>query len=99
VFEQRRALHLALEHPAHEIATMTDLLPDGVEIEVLSRGNRWRLAWHPPTPVPEGKPDGSAGICVVASSEVVVISNDEISWDFPGGGRIKGDGGELKGAN
>jgi 8-oxo-dGTP pyrophosphatase MutT (NUDIX family) len=69
---------------------MTNLLPDGVEIEVLSRGNRWRLSWHPPASLPEGKPDGSAGICVVGSGEVVVISNDEVSWDFPGG-RPEGD--------
>jgi 8-oxo-dGTP pyrophosphatase MutT (NUDIX family) len=69
---------------------MTDLLPDGVEIEILSQGNRWRLSWHPSTSVPEGKPDGSAGICVVASGEVVVISDDEVLWDFPGG-RPEGD--------
>src|SRR5262249_35150260 len=34
---------------------------------------------------PQGTPDGAAGICVAASGEVVIISNDEISWDFPGG--------------
>ncbi len=64
---------------------MTDLLPDGVEIEVLSGGNRWVLSWHPPTPPPEGTPDGSAGICIVGSGEVVVVSSDQASWLIPGG--------------
>jgi ADP-ribose pyrophosphatase YjhB (NUDIX family) len=64
---------------------MTDLLPDGVEIEVFSGGNRWLLSWHPPTSTPEGKPDGSAGICVVASGEAVVVSSDQASWNIPGG--------------
>lgn len=64
---------------------MTDLLPDGVEIEVFSGGNRWLLSWHPPSSPPEGKPDGSAGICVVASGEVVVVSHGQSSWIIPGG--------------
>ena len=64
---------------------MIDLLPHGVEIEVFSGGNRWVLSWHPSTSLPEGKPDGSAGICVVASGEVVVVSSDHTSWIIPGG--------------
>ena len=64
---------------------MTDLLPDATEIEIVSRGNRWQQSWHPPTAVPHGKPNGAAGICVVESGELVIISNDEISWDFPAG--------------
>ena len=60
-------------------------LADHTEIEILSRGQRWRQSWHPPTAVPQGKPHGAAGICVVASGEVVVISSDGITWDFPAG--------------
>lgn len=54
-------------------------------IEILSRGNLWRQSWHGPDDVPTGTPHGSAGICVVETGEVVVISNDEIEWDFPAG--------------
>ena len=64
---------------------MDDWLPDGSEIEVFSGGNRWMLSWHPSTTPPDGKPDGSAGICVVASGETVVVSSDANSWIIPGG--------------
>jgi 8-oxo-dGTP pyrophosphatase MutT (NUDIX family) len=72
------------------MATVTDMLPNTVEIEIVSRGNRWQQSWHLPTILPEGKQHGSAGICLVASGDVVVISNDEVSWDFPAG-RPEGD--------
>src|SRR5512133_3705626 len=64
---------------------MTALLPDATEIEMVRRGNRSQHAWHPPTAAPEGKRHGAAGICVAESGEVVVISDDEVSWDFPAG--------------
>jgi hypothetical protein len=76
---------IVIRYPAEEMATQIDLLPDGVEIEILSRGNRWLQSWHPPTTPPDGKPHGSAGICVVRSGEVVAISDDNVSWDLPAG--------------
>lgn len=60
-------------------------LHDHTELEILSRGQRWRQSWHPPTAVPQGKPHGAAGICVIESGEVIVISSDGITWDFPAG--------------
>ena len=74
---------MSVRYSADDI--MTDLLADGVEIEVFSGGNHWLLSWHPPTSPPEGKPDGSAGICVVPSGEAVVVSSDQASWIIPGG--------------
>jgi 8-oxo-dGTP pyrophosphatase MutT (NUDIX family) len=45
----------------------------------------WSLSWHsPPTP-PRGIPHGSAGVCVTERGEIVLISQDGIEWDFPGG--------------
>jgi len=69
---------------------MNTLLPDATEIEIVSRGNRWRQSWHPPTNVPTGERHGAAGICVTRSGDVVVISEDAVSWDFPAG-RPEGD--------
>jgi 8-oxo-dGTP pyrophosphatase MutT (NUDIX family) len=60
------------------------------EIDIVSRGQRWRQSWHPPGVAPDGKRHGSAGICVTDSGDVVVISSDEILWDFPAG-RPEGD--------
>jgi ADP-ribose pyrophosphatase YjhB (NUDIX family) len=76
---------MLIRSPAEGLAIMTDLLPDGVEIEVFSGGNRWLLSWHASATPPEGTPDGSAGICVVPSGEVVVVSHGEASWIIPGG--------------
>ena len=72
------------------IVTMSDLLADGAEIEVVSGGNRWVLSWHSAASAPEGRADGAAGICVVEAGEVVVVSDDGASWNIPGG-RPEGD--------
>jgi hypothetical protein len=69
---------------------MNSLLMDAAEYELVSRGQRWLQSWHPPGVAPDGKPHGAAGICVTDTGEVVVISNDGQSWDFPAG-RPEGD--------
>ena len=70
---------------------MTPLLADATEIEIVSGGDRWMKSWHPPgaTP-PSGRRHGAAGICLVESGEVVIVSDDGTRWGFPGG-RPEGD--------
>ncbi len=48
------------------------------------------MSWHSPPEAPVGTKHGAAGICVDKNGKVVVISTDEISWDFPAG-RPEGD--------
>lgn len=58
---------------------------DGEEYLSQADGEVWSLSWHGrPTP-PTGIPHGSAGVCVTESGEIVLISQDGIEWDFPGG--------------
>jgi len=69
---------------------MSPLLPNATEIEITSRGTRWMQAWYPPGEAPCGRRNGSGGICVTDSGGMVVISNDQVEWDIPGG-RPEGD--------
>lgn len=70
---------------------MAALLQDAEEIEICSRGHHWIASWHPPDIAPTGREDGAAGICLNKDGEVVLISTDGISWDFPAG---RPEGGE-----
>jgi ADP-ribose pyrophosphatase YjhB (NUDIX family) len=46
----------------------------------------WTLSWHPAfLPVPSGTPWSSAGICLTADGEVVLVSSGGESWGLPGG--------------
>ena len=69
---------------------MAELLQDGEEIEICSRGHHWIASWHSPAAAPDGRPHGAAGICVNRDGEAVIISTDGILWDFPAG-RPEGD--------
>jgi len=71
---------------------MVIALRDAEETEICSRGHRWLISWHSPANAPDGKMYGSAGICLNKCGEVVLISTDELSWDFPAG-RPEGDEG------
>jgi ADP-ribose pyrophosphatase YjhB (NUDIX family) len=42
-------------------------------------------SWHPPSPVPDGQPHGACGFCVTDAGEIVLISTDNVLWDFPAG--------------
>src|SRR5262245_24104772 len=42
------------------------------------------VSWHPPSTPPEGRRHGAAGVCF-AEGQVVLISNDGMSWEWPGG--------------
>lgn len=61
------------------------MLRDADEFEVTSNGQRWHATWHSGLVPPDGRPHGSAGICVTDAGGVVLISADGASWDFPAG--------------
>jgi len=58
---------------------------DRVQLAVISNGGDWLISWHPPEGQPEGRPHGATGVCVTDSREVVLVSDDGVSWGFPGG--------------
>jgi 8-oxo-dGTP pyrophosphatase MutT (NUDIX family) len=60
------------------------------ETIIISHGQRWRQRWHPAGEAPEGKRNGSAGICLTGDGDVVLISSNNLNWDLPGG-RPEGD--------
>jgi ADP-ribose pyrophosphatase YjhB (NUDIX family) len=58
---------------------------DYEEIPIRTGGQDWLIAWYPPGAAPSGKPHGSAGICVSQSDQVILVSPDGLTWDFPAG--------------
>ena len=76
---------------------MTDLNPvaqEGQEFRYRDGvGQDWVESWHPPElPAPDGRPNGSAGICFTPEGEVVLVTGPGAGWAFPGG-RPEGDEG------
>lgn len=67
-----------------------NLLQNDEELEIVNGEQRWRTSWHPPDRVPHGQPHGSAGICVLPTGEMILVSQDGQIWDFPAG-RPQGD--------
>ena len=53
--------------------------------EAQSNNQDWLASWHPPDGVPDGTPHGSSGICMIGTGEIIVISEDGVHWDLPGG--------------
>jgi len=54
--------------------------------EHLVRSSRsWVASWYPPGEPPEGKPWGSAGVCVTPERKVVLVSLSGDQWGFPAG--------------
>ena len=54
-------------------------------------GQDWAESWHPPEPSgPDGKPNGSAGICFTPEKDVVLVTRPGVEWEFPAG-RPEGD--------
>lgn len=55
-------------------------------LEAFANDERWIASWHPASdPPPPGRPHGSAGICLTSDGDVVLISQDGVRWDLPGG--------------
>lgn len=50
-----------------------------------SNGQDWLVSWHDPRHPPSGRAHGAAGVCVGGAAQLVLISNDGVSWDFPAG--------------
>jgi 8-oxo-dGTP pyrophosphatase MutT (NUDIX family) len=63
---------------------------DGEENLVHTAGQTWLNSWHGPGVAPEGRRHGSAGICLTAGREVVLVTEDGARWDLPAG-RPEGD--------
>jgi hypothetical protein len=61
------------------------MIQDGQQLLIGAGGQDWLTSWHLPPTAPTGKPHGAAGICITASSGIVMISPDGIQWDLPAG--------------
>jgi ADP-ribose pyrophosphatase YjhB (NUDIX family) len=61
------------------------MAPDFADTPVPANGGDWRMAWHPPGIVPDGRPHGANAFCVTAGGSVVLISPDGSRWGWPGG--------------
>ena len=59
----------------------------GEEFELRDeRGQEWVASWHPPeSPAPDGRPNGSAGICFTPEHDVVLVTWPGVAWKFPAG--------------
>ena len=56
-----------------------------------SRGQEFISSWHPPgSPVPDGTPHGSGGVCFTPEQTVVLVTRPGVLWEFPQG-RPEGD--------
>lgn len=53
-------------------------------------GQMWSVTWHSAAAQPDGTRHGSAAICLTAPAEAVLVSEDGVVWDLPGG-RPEGD--------
>ncbi|MEX0884909.1 MAG: NUDIX domain-containing protein [Phycisphaeraceae bacterium] len=67
---------------------MHDEVPirDGQEVHAVhANGQHWRVTWHGPEAVPDGRRHGSAGICIAPDGRAVIVSVDGTRWDLPAG--------------
>ncbi|MGH3742383.1 MAG: NUDIX hydrolase [Micromonosporaceae bacterium] len=61
------------------------VLGNGEQHTVQVNGQRWAVTWHLPAAAPEGKAHGAEGICLTGDSQLVLVSRDGASWEFPAG--------------
>jgi 8-oxo-dGTP pyrophosphatase MutT (NUDIX family) len=57
----------------------------GEEFAVVANGGEWLTAWRPPVAPPEGVAHGASGICVTDDGDVILISQHNDRWEWPGG--------------
>lgn len=58
----------------------------GEPLLVHSAGQDWPTSWYPPDqPAPDGKRHGSAGICITADGDVILVCQNDEAWDLPAG--------------
>jgi ADP-ribose pyrophosphatase YjhB (NUDIX family) len=73
---------------------MTQPMPiarDREEYTSHADGQDWIVSWHSPVlPPPDGKPHGSAAVCLISEGNIILVSSDGEYWDCPGG-RPEGD--------
>jgi len=48
------------------------------ELPIETDDQTWVISWHPPPTAPLGRPEGSSGVCVTDTGEIVIISTREI---------------------
>ncbi len=70
--------------------TVHAAITDGVDLPIRTNGQDWIVSWHRPPTAPVGTAHGAAGVCVIESGEIVLISSDGMAWDLPAG-RTEGD--------
>lgn len=58
---------------------------DREEMPVPADGGDWRMAWHPPVETPPGEPYEANAFCVTSEGDVVLVSEDDRHWVWPGG--------------
>lgn len=67
------------------VVSIAIALGDGEEFEAQAGGQTWLMAWHGPAALPQGRPEGSSAICVTENGEILIVSEDGVIWDLPGG--------------
>jgi len=63
---------------------MIDPAIDFERMDAPDAGQDWQVAWHPPTPVPDGTPHGATAICLAPDRQVVLVRSGS-AWSLPGG--------------
>jgi len=49
---------------------------DFEEFLVRADGQNWIVSWYPPPIAPDGRPHGSAGVCVTCDGTIVLVGTD-----------------------
>jgi 8-oxo-dGTP pyrophosphatase MutT (NUDIX family) len=60
--------------------------------EIKLDSGKWSLTWFPPDSMPEGKMNGSAGVCFTGEGKICLIKIKGVNyWEFPGGRPEQGE--------
>jgi ADP-ribose pyrophosphatase YjhB (NUDIX family) len=64
---------------------MNPMAVEGEFYSFTTANDAWRLSWHRPAAAPEGINNGSSGICITPDATIILVSENNLTWDFPGG--------------